>query len=216
MSKFCLLYPDVCFTCSLFLEAIISSITTCLSLSISASLCLPIPPSLSPICHYSLSNNLPFLTPPSAHHRLLKVKPEERLTIEGVLAHPWLNCTEALDNVLPSAQMMMDKVSGEMQVIMWSQMNRPAEATVESWLGTWLTCLWLFIQRNNFLTSFSYCLSSYLPGGSGRYPAGPCRAAGQHENSGSECQPEAPQLCQQPNPQEEETPGVWLLLCQLL
>ena len=43
--------------------------------------------------------------------RLLKVKPEERLTIEGVLAHPWLNCTEALDNVLPSAQMMMDKVA---------------------------------------------------------------------------------------------------------
>lgn len=41
------------------------------------------------------------------------MKPEERLTIEGVLAHPWLNCTEALDNVLPSAQMMMDKVSGE-------------------------------------------------------------------------------------------------------
>ncbi|KAM9393590.1 MAP kinase-activated protein kinase 5 isoform 2-T2 [Pholidichthys leucotaenia] len=41
--------------------------------------------------------------------RLLKVKPEERLNIEGVLAHPWLNCTEALDNVLPSAQMMMDK-----------------------------------------------------------------------------------------------------------
>ncbi|KAA8592721.1 hypothetical protein FQN60_018176 [Etheostoma spectabile] len=43
--------------------------------------------------------------------KLLKVKPEERLTIEGVLSHPWLNCTEALDNVLPSAQMMMDKVS---------------------------------------------------------------------------------------------------------
>lgn len=42
--------------------------------------------------------------------RLLKVKPEERLTIEEVIAHPWLNCTEALDNVLPSAQMMMDKV----------------------------------------------------------------------------------------------------------
>lgn len=32
--------------------------------------------------------------------------------MEGVLAHPWLNCTEALDNVLPSAQMMMDKVQG--------------------------------------------------------------------------------------------------------
>lgn len=46
----------------------------------------------------------------SAAVRLLKVKPEERLTIEAVLAHPWLNCTEALDNVLPSAQMMMDKV----------------------------------------------------------------------------------------------------------
>lgn len=42
--------------------------------------------------------------------RLLKVKPEERLTIEGVLDHPWLNSTEALDNVLPSAQLMMDKV----------------------------------------------------------------------------------------------------------
>uniref|UniRef100_A0A8C6LWV9 non-specific serine/threonine protein kinase n=1 Tax=Nothobranchius furzeri TaxID=105023 RepID=A0A8C6LWV9_NOTFU len=41
--------------------------------------------------------------------KLLKVKPEERLTIDGVLAHPWLNCTEALDNVLPSPQMMMDK-----------------------------------------------------------------------------------------------------------
>lgn len=41
--------------------------------------------------------------------KLLKVKPEERLTIEGVLDHPWLNCTEALDNILPSAQMMMDK-----------------------------------------------------------------------------------------------------------
>ncbi len=39
------------------------------------------------------------------------MNPEDRLTIEGVLAHPWLNCTEALDNVLPSAQMMMDKVS---------------------------------------------------------------------------------------------------------
>lgn len=42
--------------------------------------------------------------------RLLKVKPEERLTVEGVLDHPWLNSTEALDNVLPSAQLMMDKV----------------------------------------------------------------------------------------------------------
>ncbi|XP_075390052.1 MAP kinase-activated protein kinase 5 isoform X1 [Tenrec ecaudatus] len=41
--------------------------------------------------------------------KLLKVKPEERLTTEGVLDHPWLNSTEALDNVLPSAQMMMDK-----------------------------------------------------------------------------------------------------------
>lgn len=52
----------------------------------------------------------------SALCRLLKVKPEERLTIEGVLAHPWLNCTEALDNVLPSAQMMMDKVSGKLYI----------------------------------------------------------------------------------------------------
>lgn len=43
-------------------------------------------------------------------HRLLKVKPEERLTTEGVLDHPWLNSTEALDNILPSAQLMMDKV----------------------------------------------------------------------------------------------------------
>lgn len=51
----------------------------------------------------------PFRSPLDAV-RLLKVKPEERLTIEGVLGHPWLNCTEALDNILPSAQMMMDKV----------------------------------------------------------------------------------------------------------
>lgn len=51
-----------------------------------------------------------YLLSSPAAARLLKVKPEERLTIEGVLAHPWLNCTEALDNVLPSAQMMMDKV----------------------------------------------------------------------------------------------------------
>lgn len=64
-----------------------------------------------------LSNHffsLPSSSPPC---RLLKVKPEERLTIEGVLAHPWLNCTEALDNVLPSAQMMMDKVSGKLKVL---------------------------------------------------------------------------------------------------
>ncbi|OBS58847.1 hypothetical protein A6R68_10044 [Neotoma lepida] len=45
--------------------------------------------------------------------KLLKVKPEERLTIEGVLDHPWLNSTEALDNVLPSAQLMMDKAHAE-------------------------------------------------------------------------------------------------------
>lgn len=62
------------------------------------------------------SNNLYTLPSSSAPCRLLKVKPEERLTIEGVLAHPWLNCTEALDNVLPSAQMMMDKVSGRLKV----------------------------------------------------------------------------------------------------
>lgn len=56
-------------------------------------------------------------------------------------------------------------------------------------------------------------LSSFcLPGGGCRDPAGPRRAAGQHENSGSERQPEAPKLCQQPNPQEEETAGVWFLL----
>jgi len=47
----------------------------------------------------------------------LKVKPEERLTIEGVLDHPWLNSTEALDNVLPSAQLMMDKVLNDAYVV---------------------------------------------------------------------------------------------------
>lgn len=47
---------------------------------------------------------------PPPRCRLLKVKPEERLTTEGVLDHPWLNSTEALDNILPSAQLMMDKV----------------------------------------------------------------------------------------------------------
>ena len=49
--------------------------------------------------------------------KLLKVKPEERLTIEGVLDHPWLNSTEALDNVLPSAQLMMDKVLNDACVV---------------------------------------------------------------------------------------------------
>lgn len=67
--------------------------------------------------HFFLSNNLCPLSSSSSPCRLLKVKPEERLTIEGVLAHPWLNCTEALDNVLPSAQMMMDKVSGKLKVV---------------------------------------------------------------------------------------------------
>lgn len=74
-----------------------------------------------PFSHHPSSVLLPsdnvFCLPAScAPCRLLKVKPEERLTIEGVLAHPWLNCTEALDNVLPSAQMMMDKVSGKLKV----------------------------------------------------------------------------------------------------
>lgn len=67
-------------------------------------------PLLPPDHFYSLLSS-------SAAVRLLKVKPEERLTIEGVLAHPWLNCTEALDNVLPSAQMMMDKVKQPSRVL---------------------------------------------------------------------------------------------------
>lgn len=70
----------------------------------------------------------------SAPDRLLKVKPEERLTIEGVLAHPWLNCTEALDNVLPSAQMMMDKVCAKgLYIVMYG-----TEATIHS--SVLLTC----------------------------------------------------------------------------
>lgn len=71
--------------------------------------------------------------PPPAAVRLLKVKPEERLTIEGVLAHPWLNCTEALDNVLPSAQMMMDKVKGRSQ---------PADAEEGGSCAALLTARW--------------------------------------------------------------------------
>lgn len=61
-------------------------------------------------------------------HRLLKVKPEERLTIEGVLDHPWLNSTEALDNVLPSAQLMMDKVSNDTYLLKTFVLRRNAEA----------------------------------------------------------------------------------------
>ena len=80
------------------------------SLSFLPSLCTFLYSSFSP------SNNLCLLPSLSVPCRLLKVKPEERLTIEGVLAHPWLNCTEALDNVLPSAQMMMDKVSPKLKV----------------------------------------------------------------------------------------------------
>lgn len=41
---------------------------------------------------------------------LLKVTPEEGLTIQGVLDHPWLHSTEALDSVLPSAELKMDEV----------------------------------------------------------------------------------------------------------
>ncbi|CAN0326792.1 unnamed protein product [Lampetra planeri] len=40
---------------------------------------------------------------------LLKVKAEERLSVEGVLAHRWLTSTEAMDNVLPSLHLLMDK-----------------------------------------------------------------------------------------------------------
>nr|XP_032803302.1 MAP kinase-activated protein kinase 5 isoform X1 [Petromyzon marinus]XP_032803303.1 MAP kinase-activated protein kinase 5 isoform X1 [Petromyzon marinus]XP_032803304.1 MAP kinase-activated protein kinase 5 isoform X1 [Petromyzon marinus]XP_032803305.1 MAP kinase-activated protein kinase 5 isoform X1 [Petromyzon marinus] len=42
---------------------------------------------------------------------LLKVKAEERLSVEGVLAHRWLTSTEAMDNVLPSLHLLMDKVA---------------------------------------------------------------------------------------------------------
>jgi len=51
-----------------------------------------------------------------------------------------------------------------------------------------------------------------LPGGGRRYSAGPRGAARQHEDSGSERQPEASELCQQPNPQEAETAGVQSLM----
>lgn len=61
-------------------------------------------------------------------HRLLKVKPEERLTIEGVLDHPWLNSTEALDNVLPSAQLMMDKVLNDILLAKKAVLRRNAGA----------------------------------------------------------------------------------------
>uniref|UniRef100_UPI00358F6585 MAP kinase-activated protein kinase 5 isoform X2 n=1 Tax=Myxine glutinosa TaxID=7769 RepID=UPI00358F6585 len=43
--------------------------------------------------------------------KLLRVKPEERLTVAEVLAHPWLNSLEAMDNVLPSSNFLMDKVA---------------------------------------------------------------------------------------------------------
>lgn len=47
-----------------------------------------------------------------------------------------------------------------------------------------------------------------VSGRGGGHPAGSRRAAGQHENSGSEYQPQTSQLRQQPNPQEKETAGV--------
>ncbi len=151
-----------------------------------------------------LCNNFSLLSS-SAPCRLLKVKPEERLTIEGVLAHPWLNCTEALDNVLPSAQMMMDKVNGKCaqsctnnSVVLPYWNSQHSFYTMQHW------CPFL---------PFATVRPLSFPGGSRRDPAGPCRAVGQHENSGSERQPEAPKLCQQSNPQEAETTGVrWRLL----
>lgn len=136
--------------------------------------------------------------PPSAPCRLLKVKPEERLTIEGVLAHPWLNCTEALDNVLPSAQMMMDKVSGKL-IDACGRLKK----TKRKWPHT-KHCL----EQKNRLNNRLCWHPRTLPGGGCRNPAGPRRAVGQHENSRSERQPEAPKFCQQPNPQEAQTAGV--------
>lgn len=58
------------------------------------------------------------------------------------------------------------------------------------------------------ILEFNYRTVFWLSGGSRRYPAGPRRAACQHENPGPECQLEAPKLCQQSNPQEAETAGV--------
>lgn len=113
------------------------------------------------------------------------MKPEERLTIEGVLAHPWLNCTEALDNVLPSAQMMMDKVR---------ERSEPAERRRK--------------DARLIVLNHAALAAAVVSGCGGRYPAGSRRAAGQYENSGSEHQPQASELCQQPNPQEKKTAGV--------
>ena len=43
-------------------------------------------------------------------YSLLKVEPSERLTVEEVLAYPWL--TKAPDTHLVSPNMMLDSVSG--------------------------------------------------------------------------------------------------------
>lgn len=83
-------------------------------------------------------------------------------------------------------------------------------------LTGWGHC-WTLVGVPGSSSSFPYCLaSSPLPGRSRWYPAGPCGAAGQHEDPGSDRQPEAFKLCEQPNPQEAETTRVRLLFLCLL
>ena len=54
-------------------------------------------------------------------YRLLKVNPEERLTVEQVLEHPWLS--QAPNTELQSPAVMMDKVReqsiGEYPLVVW-------------------------------------------------------------------------------------------------
>ena len=52
------------------------------------------------------------------------------------------------------------------------------------------------------------CLAQPHAGSSSRYPAGARRAVGQYEDPGSQRQPEASELCEQPNPQE--TKAAWV------
>lgn len=47
-----------------------------------------------------------------------------------------------------------------------------------------------------------------FPGHGGRDPTGSRRTTCKHENPGPQSEPEAPSLCEQPDPAQAETPGV--------
>ena len=66
--------------------------------------------------------------------------------------------------------------------------------------------------RSRSPTEQFVCVVRPHAGGSSRYPAGARGAVGQHEDPGSQRQPEASELREQPNPQETKAARVGQLV----